>query len=108
MLLTSIFTLLGLQSEQMVKEVILPNLFAYSSLIFGLTNKGFMIEAKQVFDDMLKKGISPNHVVYDILIRGYAKEGNQPAIPCLMDEMRMRGLLSDDGCNQKYMLHDCR
>ena len=32
-----------------------PNLFAYSSLIFGLTDKGFMIEAKQVFDDMLKR-----------------------------------------------------
>ncbi|XP_071928242.1 small ribosomal subunit protein mL103 (rPPR7)-like [Coffea arabica] len=55
--------------KQMVKEGIPPNLFAYSSLIFGLTNKGFMIEAKQVFDDMLKKGTSRDHVVYDILIR---------------------------------------
>ena len=47
------------------------DLLTYSSVIFGLANKGLMIEAKQVFDDMLKWRVSPYKVVYDILIRGY-------------------------------------
>ncbi|KAK9276736.1 hypothetical protein L1049_006272 [Liquidambar formosana] len=77
----------------MVQEGINPDLLTYSSLISGLANKGLMIEAMQVFEDMLKKGITPDYAVFDILIRGYIKQDNTIAVSSLHDEMRMRGLL---------------
>lgn len=62
--------------NKMIKEGIEPNLFTFSSLIFGLAHKGLTVEAKQVFDNMLWVGIEPDYVVYDILIKGYLKEDN--------------------------------
>lgn len=76
----------------MIQEGIFPNLLTYSSLIFGLADKGLMIEANQLFDDMLKGGITPDYMLYDFLVRGYLKQDDVAAITRLNDEMRNRGL----------------
>ncbi|KAJ4763946.1 Pentatricopeptide repeat-containing protein [Rhynchospora pubera] len=66
---------------------IVPDIYAYSTLIHGLCEQSKLGEALEVLDEMLLKGIQPNTITYTTLIHEMLKEGSFDRASQMFDQM---------------------
>ena len=78
----------GVSSKKIFEHNILPDVRKYTTLIYGLSEKGKIDKAKQLMNEMKQNNISPNIITYNTLIDGLSKQGKFEEAKQLMNEMK--------------------
>ncbi|CAM8887498.1 hypothetical protein QQ045_026389 [Rhodiola kirilowii] len=67
------------------------DILLYTTMIHGLCQKGLLVEAKKLWNEMVQKGLDPNEYTYNALIYGYFKLGRVKEAKRLYEEMVCKG-----------------
>ncbi|KAG8042824.1 hypothetical protein GUJ93_ZPchr0674g29024 [Zizania palustris] len=72
-----------------------PDVPCYTVLIDGKCKAEFLVEARELFDEMLQKGLTPDAYAYTALINGYCSQGEIAKAEDLLQEMIDKGIKPD-------------
>uniref|UniRef100_A0A0E0GAE3 Pentacotripeptide-repeat region of PRORP domain-containing protein n=1 Tax=Oryza nivara TaxID=4536 RepID=A0A0E0GAE3_ORYNI len=73
-----------------------PDVPCYTVLIDGKCKAEYLVEARELFDEMLQKGLTPDAYAYTALINGYCSQGEISKAEDLLQEMIDKGIEPDE------------